>query len=348
MLRRLAVSLLFTAPLLAQQPPAAGEKIDVNAVLIDTVVTDGRGNQVLGLTKDDFVVTENGAPQAIDSVDYFTNRRLLSSSEGNAPFKAERVHEERYLIIFFDKPDRGITSDVTIARAQVQKFLADQMRAEDRVAVVGHDVRLKVFTDFTSDKEQVKRALNEATSFSRGILSTPASAPQESILHNIDWPRTMNQTGSVFDGLAALADAVRPIRARKDLILFSYGIVDRDEQIMGDMLVNKSRRFDPMVEALNRANVTVFAVNLSSAPADPPFVHQNLSQIASDTNGEYFRYHTSFITPLKQYERRSAGYYLITYTAHHPRGANGFQKVDVKVKNPEFRADARAGYSFGD
>ena len=36
------------------------------------VVTDNRGNQILGLTKDDFVVKENGVEQTIESLDYFT------------------------------------------------------------------------------------------------------------------------------------------------------------------------------------------------------------------------------------------------------------------------------------
>lgn len=348
MLKRLAASLLAAAPLFAQQPPTAAEKIDVNAVLIDAVVADARGNQVLGLDKNDFIVTENGVPQAVESVDYFTNRRLLNASESSAPFKAERVHEDRYLILFFDRPDIGITSDLTLARAQVQKFLSEQMRPEDHVAVVGHDVRLKVFSDFTNDKEQVRRGLDAATTFSRGQLTPAANAPETSILRNVDASRMMNETGSVFDALAALSDSVRPIRARKDLILFSYGIVDRDEQVFGDMLANRSRRFDPMIAALNRANVTVYAVNLSDSAADPAYVHQHLNEIADSTGGQYFRYRTSFTTPLKQYQKRSAGYYLITYTAHHPRGSNGFQKVDVKVKNREFKVDARAGYSFGD
>jgi VWFA-related protein len=349
MFKRLAASILAAAPLFAQQPPAPiGERVDVNAVLIDAVVTDKTGNQVLGLDKDDFVVTENGVQQTVETVDFYTNRRLLTSSESNAPFKVERVHEERYIIIFFDKPDIGITSDLNLARVQLRKFVADEMRPEDRVAVVGHDVRLKVFTDFTGDKEQVKRALDTALTFSRGVMTAPPDTADASIVKNVGVNRMMNETGSVLDAIAALADAVRPIRGRKDLLLFSYGIVDRDESIVGGMIMDRSRRVDPMIRALNRANVTVYAVNLSSNTVDPTYVHQRLGEIADATNGEYFRNHTSFATPLKQYEKRSAGYYLLTYTAHHPRGESGFQKVEVKAKNPDFSVHARAGYSYGE
>jgi VWFA-related protein len=348
MLKRFAASILAAAPLFAQQPPAPiGERVDVNAVLLDAVVTDRTGHQVLGLDKDDFIVTENGVPQTVETVDFYTNRRLLTSTESNAPFKVERVHEERYIIIFFDKPDIGITSDLNLAGVQLRKFVTDEMRPEDRVAVVGHDARLKVFTDFTGDKEQVKRALDTGLTFSRGVMTVPNTA-DPSIVKNVGVNRMMNETGSVLDAIAAVADAVRPIRGRKDLLLFSYGIVDRDESVVGGMIMDRSRRVDPMIRALNRANVTVYAVNLSSNTIDPSYVHQRLGEIADATNGEYFRYHTSFATPLKQYEKRSAGYYLLTYTAHHSRGETGFQKVEVKAKNADFTVHARAGYSYGE
>ncbi|HEY8132955.1 MAG TPA: hypothetical protein VII12_13825, partial [Thermoanaerobaculia bacterium] len=78
-----------------------------------------------------------------------------------------------------------------------------------------------------------------------------------------------------------------------------------------------------------------------------PFVHQALERIAAESNGQYFRYNTSFGGALKQIDKLSNGYYLISYYTK-PRNGNGFQKVDVAVKNPEFRVRARQGYSFGD
>ena len=50
---------------------------------------------------------------------------------------------------------------------------------------------------------------------------------------------------------------------------------------------------------------------------------------------------------LKRIEQQTNGYYIITYYAHHPRGTNGFQKVNVSLANPELHVKARTGYSFG-
>ena len=339
------ISLMFVAaaPLLAQEPFKA--KVDVNLVLIDAVVTDARGNQILGLGKDDFVVRENGVQQSVESVDYFTSRKLLNAPEKNAAFSVERLHEERYLIFFFDKPNTGLSSAVRNARYDVSRYLDTNMHPEDRIAIVGHDTRLKIYSDFSSDRKVVQRGLEDAMRFGVGLTSVaqgPSSGP--SILRNISLDRMMSNTGTQYEGLEVLGDALRPIRARKDLVLFSPGIVAPDEDVRGEMVVNTSRYYDPAIRSLNRSNVTVFAVNLFDAADNPPeYVHQNLSRLATDTNGDYFRFHTSFITPLKQIEKRTVGYYLLSYHPQQPK--RGYQPVQVTLKNPEFRVHARAGYS---
>ncbi len=348
----ISLLLLAASPLLAQQPAEPFKaKVDVNLVLLDATVTDARGNQILGLAKDDFIVRENGVAQPVDSVEYFTSRKLLNAAEKNAAFKVERVHDERYLIFFFDKPELSAASDPSrVARHELARFIEERMHPEDRVAVVGHDVRLKVYTDFTDDRKAVLRALDEVTKYGRGLMSA-ADGPTTgaSILRSIDIDQMMNRTGTVYEALQTLGDALRPLRARKDLVLFSAGIVAPDEDIRGQMIVNTSRYYQPAVDALNRANVAVYAINLNDAGVNvPEFVHQNLSRLATDTNGDYFRFHTSFATPLKQIEKRTVGYYLISYYSQKPKGKSGFQPVEVALKNPEFRVHARAGYSFGE
>ena len=349
MLKTFALSIFLAAAATAQQPQF-GEKVNVNLVLLDAVVTDSRGQQILGLDKDDFVVTENGSPQAIESVDYFTNRQLLSSPESKASFKAERIRDDRYFVFFFDKPsDSQFFGRLAVARRAAAEFIDKQMKPGDRVAIVAHDVRLKVFSDFTTDKQQLKRALDEAATFSRGLqTASSASATGPSILRNIDLTRMIGGTGTVYEGLEVLADSLRPIQARKDVILFSIGIVEPGEDIRGGMVINTSRFYDPMIGALNRADVSVYTVNLLDNPNQPPFVHQTLERIAADTNGEYFRFNTSFTSALRRIENITNGYYLISYYTKKPASDRGFQKVNVAVKNRDFRIRARPGFSYGD
>ncbi len=351
-----ALLILLAAPFaLAQNPPTEpvqqqpfGEKVEVNAVLLDVVVTDAKGNQILGLTKDDFLVTEDGKPQAVDSLDYFTSRRLLNSTEENAPFKVEQVHEERYIVFFFDKPQDGqLFTRVALARRGAADFLDRSMTEYDKVAVVGHDVRLKIYSDFTSDKAQLRRALDEVSRFGRGITSPSGDNNGPSILRNMSSNELINKTGTVYEALTELADALRPIRARKNLVLFSAGIMEPGEEVRGGILLNRSRYYEPMIEALNEANVTVYAMNLLPEAPSAPVIHQTLESVTQETNGEYYRYAVTYNSALSQVAKASAGYYLLTYRTQ--KTGRGFQRVQVSVKNhPEFRVTARAGYAYGD
>ncbi len=354
MLKKTSLVFFFAAATAAiaqqQQPPPFGEKLEVNLVLLDAVVTDSHGNQILGLDKDDFIIKENGVPQNIDSVEYFTNRRLLNEPENKASFKVERVHDQRYFVFFFDKPGNGAAffDRLSLARRAVKDFVKKEMKPTDAAAVVAHDFRLKIYSDFTSDKAQLERAVDATAMFGRGMAGTasaPASGP--SILRNINSGHLIDSTGTVYEALQLLADALRPIRARKEIALFSVGIHELGEEIRGGMIVNQSRYYEPMIRALNRADVTVYPMSLLEDPNQPPWVHQNLERIASDTNGEYFRYNTSFVPALRRIEHLSNGYYLISYYTK-PKGGTGFQKVEVATKNTEFRIRARQGYAYGD
>lgn len=346
-----AVALLtLTFPVLAQEPSRFGERVDVNVVLIDAIVTDSQGSQILGLTKDDFVVKEDGTDQELDSLDYFTNRKLLNAREQDAPFKVEQVREDRYFIFFFDKPINGENSlwdEIANAREAVRHFVDEEMTPGDQVAIAGHDVRLKIYTDFTSDKKQIKRALNDVARFGQGLKSATNDAAGPSILKNIDIDAMINHTGTVYQGLDVLSDALRPIRARKNLALFSPGIIEHGEEIRGGIVLNRSRYYEPMIHALNAANVTVYAINLQrNAPPDPVY-HQRLEEISSETSGEYFRFGTSFRPAVDRVDDMNNGYYLIAYRTKKAPGTKGFQKVQVLVRNqPQLKVTARQGYVY--
>ena len=344
-------ALLLAASTLAAQQQSTGkfgEKVDVNLVLLDAVVTDSRGNQILGLDKNDFVVKENGVEQPVDSVDYFTNRQLLNSPESKAAFKVERVHDQRYFVFFFDKPTGGslFFDRLSQARQAVKNFIRKDMQPTDFAAVVSDDVRLKIYSDFTNDKQQLERAVDASATWGRGITQSNAAADAPSLLRNAS-SQIVDNTGTVYEALELIGEQLRPVRARKEIVLFSVGIVEPGEQIAHGMVVGPSRYYDPMIRALNRADVTVYPISLLENSDQPPFVHQTLERIAGDTNGQYFRFNTSFTPALRQIEKLSTGYYLITYYTQ-PHKGSGYQKVNVALKNPEFRVRARQGYSYGD
>lgn len=340
-----AFALLGCISLAAQTPPAPEfqEKVDVNVVLIDAVVTSRGGDQILGLDENDFIVEEDGVVQEIESVDYYTNRRLLTSPEAEADFDVERVQEPRYFIFFFDKfsgpaPIQGFDRELWRAIKTSKQFVKEELLEEDYVAVLGHDARLEIYTDFTRDQTRILEALEQARRFGSGNFE---SSGEPSLVDNLDDRRVMKESGWIWDALDMVGQGLQPIQGRKVMLLFSPGLFSRSDGAMP----LENQYYQPMVQALNAANTSVYGLNLV-----PNFAgtmgEMNLTRLVSETGGDYFRHSVNFMTPLRRIENRNNGYYLITYRSPKPEGAHGYQKVDVSLKNPEFRIEARDGYVY--
>jgi len=339
---------LVAIPAFGQDQPVYKQKIDVKLVLVDATVTDSHGDQILGLNKDDFTILENGEPQKIDSIDYFTNRRLLTTREDQAKFKVERVKQDRYFILFFDKladsaaiPE--MRSEMLRAKVSAAKFVEKDLLPEDRVAVVGFDARLKVYTDFTNDKEAILRGLDEAMTFGPGLVDA-GHTEGPSILAGIEKTTLIKNTGRIYSAIQTLAKAVEPIEARKVLVLFSPGVEDPDR---GDARFVRydQVRYEPMVHALNEANVSVYPVNLLQRAFYAPS-EDMLTRVAFETGGDYFRAVPTYDIPLRKIENENNGYYMLTYYSKKPAGEHGYQPIVVKLKNPQFRIKAREGYTY--
>lgn len=336
---------MFVAAFPAMTLAQSSERVDVNVVLVDATVTDRSGNQILGLGPDDFIIEEDGVEQTIESADYFTNRRLLDGRERDAAFKVQRVREERYFILFFQKiPAPELYSELMNAKRAAESWVRKELQPADRVAVVGFDSRLKIYSDFTSDRNMLLKALDSAVQFGNGMTTPPADAAHDSILRELNGGELIADTGTIYTAIEGLADATRRIAARKVMVFFSPG--------MGELISNRipigrpdELRYDPMIAALNRANVTVNPIFLLREYNHLP-IEDVLARIANETGGTYYTRVVNFASPLKRIENENNGYYLLSYRPRRAEGAGrGAHEIEARTKNPEFRVKARKSYS---
>ena len=82
------IALSAQAPALSSQTPAPPQPIRSSTLLVevDTIVTDGKGQFVSGLTADDFDVLEDGKPQKIERIYSVAGTAVTPSP---APSRAE-------------------------------------------------------------------------------------------------------------------------------------------------------------------------------------------------------------------------------------------------------------------
>ena len=332
------------------------EQVDVSEVLLDVLVTDRRGNVVLGLGPEDFVVEEDGERMEISDVTFYSNRRFLDSAEraSELGIDPDAVQAERYFILFFhDQRDAlpRITAQLLDAGRRAKQWVDNELLPTDYVAVVGYDYDLDIFQDFTTDQGKIERAIDEAV---RGTepenwpsRREPGGGP--SLIENLPPNRELQRaTGRFYGGMQMLARAAGPIQGRKNVVMFSIGFGD----VSGfGIYTPDSRYYRPMVEDLNDNNVAVYSIDLISIDPNSNVLENvygsSLSQLSADTGGQYYFTGFNFLTPLEKVSEDNGGYYLISYRSPHPRGESGYQDVEVRTENPQFKTRAREGYQYG-
>ncbi|MCP4200620.1 MAG: hypothetical protein GY769_01640, partial [bacterium] len=215
----------------AQETPRFEEQMEVTEVLLDVVVTDRDGNLVAGLNKSDFVVEENGREVELTGADFYATRYDLNGSRDGT---SKQIPASRYFILFFDDPrtisnrfNRLIRQHIDAAQ-ESRKWIENELMPSDWVAVAGYGMRLKIFQDFTQDREALLQALTDA---SRGINPEktrwtreppPATAP--SLLRHLPAGKELGrQTRRIYSAMRLLAEATGHIVGRKTLMYFGIG-----------------------------------------------------------------------------------------------------------------------------
>lgn len=364
----LSLAILVGVPVAAQQEQPAGEfeeEIQVTEVLIDVLVTDKDGNVIVGLEPEDFLVTENGEPMELTGLTFYSNSRFI---EGGVP--SEQVEEEtrdkedlridevpvdRYFILFFhdqrlDFAPRTVQTERQLldAARRAKEWVREVVLPTDWVAVVGYDVKLRLYQDFTRDKQALIAALDDAP-VSKGGENWPSriedSGGPTLAAHLPQGKELRKETKRIYDAMELLAEAAGHTVGRKNLIFFSRGFGDVNRF---GVYEPDPRYYDDMEQALNDNNVAVYSVDLTPADVDHA-LEDALNQIAAETGGRYYFNFVNFRIPLTRIADENTGYYLLSYRSRHPAGESGFQRVEVEVDNPRFRVRShRKGYLYGE
>jgi VWFA-related protein len=343
------------APSQDQPQGQFGEKVNVQEVLLDVLVTDAKGNVIVGLGPDDFVVREDGKPVNVTGVSFYSNRNLVepSAQAARKGLKTAQAPEDRYFILFFDDQKSNAVDAPELLTQQMQAvqrardWVSRELLPNDWVAVVSYDQKLKVQQDFTHDRKALAAAVSDAMKSKDHEGNWPSRVAQHSgpsIFAGLPRGNELREkTGTIYDAVNALARSAGNITGRKNLLLFSngFGNINSFGQYVPD-----ERYYPKMVHTLNDNNVAVYPIDLVPQGTQHTMT-DGLNQLASDTGGRYFFNFTNFLTPLKQVAQENSGYYLLSYSTERPTGASGYQEVQVKAANPEFKVRARKGYEFG-
>ena len=236
------------------------------------------------------------------------------------------------MLLFDDlmRPDYetlGVTAQQSIAVAMARQWIRDELLPADLVAVASFDYKLKVHSDFGRDPAVLDRALKRAMMRRDPDRSEPtAIAPGPSLLRHLPQGKELrDRSRSIPEALWILAEGLRPLEGRKNLVLFSIG-------------AGLSSYLAPV---LNRSNVDVYTVDIS-----PPMAEHlqavALEALARDTDGHFFRW-GSYLDSLRRVSRRTAGYYQLWVRVQRRADGTLPERVAVDVVHPRLRVTALGG-----
>ena len=141
------------------------ETFEVRLHNLEVVVTDEKGKPVHGLTKDDFIVLENGVEQNVTNFSVYdsstaTALSVRAADKTVAVAAAETAGETpRRFIFFVDDMAVQTLARNDLARQAVK--LVDEMRPGDLAAVV-RPTGNRIAQDYTTDTAAVRKALTAA------------------------------------------------------------------------------------------------------------------------------------------------------------------------------------------
>ena len=162
----LGLAILPALPVLAQ----FGEKIEVHLISIYATAYDAKGNQIQGLTKDDFEILEDGRAQKVTHflevqgrrpVQMFTmGETVTPRPEEPLPPRTQELLNEKYIFYIdnlnIDPMQRNQMMD------KLEAFIEERFTGEAQGMVVTFERKLNIRTPFTTDPAVLLHALDEA------------------------------------------------------------------------------------------------------------------------------------------------------------------------------------------
>jgi VWFA-related protein len=371
-----------------QQPDEDVVRVSTSLVQVDAVVVDKDGRVVTDLRPEDFRLVEDGKPRRITEFSFVSTANATSitseSKESNpranedaAPTPPVRLapgHARRTIALLVD--DVGLSFETTAyVRKALTKFVEEQMRPGDLVAVIRTSGGAGSLQQFTSDRRQLLAAIEHLRWYPvgrGGVAAVETMYPEDQddvglLLRGNRTSTKIDASGFEYLGgsVGALGYVVRGLGrfpGRKSVVLISDNFPTASA-IKG--IADEANRTSVVIYTMDPRGFTKFGLtaddsqyNLAANQIDSRTRERyqrfkasqgGLAYVADETGG-IFIYDTNDLNDgLNRVLEDQRGYYLIGYRpgADSIDSANGqrrFHKLSLEVARPGLRVRSRSGF----
>ena len=268
--------------------PGAPAKFSANAnvVIVDVTVKDKSGHAIENLTKDDFIVLEDGKPQ---TVNIFEQQKLTMEPEPPEPPPALedknalppppkttissegatkiQYHDRRLLAMFFDFSNMQVPDQLRAQDAAL-KFLDEKMTKSDLVAILLYSTSVQVLTDFTADRmtlNDIIKGLPIGDAADLAGVADNGSDDNEDTGAAFVADETEFNIFNTDQKLSALEQTVKQLATlpeKKALVYITGGISKSG--------IDNQAQLEATINAATKANVAIYPLDARGLMGDPP------------------------------------------------------------------------------
>ncbi|MEM9596710.1 MAG: VWA domain-containing protein [Acidobacteriota bacterium] len=181
------------------------DTVDVRVVTLEVMVTDGDGQPVRGLGKDDFQLLVDKQPVSISNFFAVEKGTAVVDDPAAAPEALPQPETERLnLVVFLDDVHISPMNRNQIL-SNLRRYLVEEVGGDDQVMLARLSDEMRVEQGFTSDKEALFSTLDRLESSTGRQISIDASMRQ--LLSGIESTRLGNDTVQVGPVGVSVRDA---------------------------------------------------------------------------------------------------------------------------------------------
>jgi len=274
MIARRGIAWVALAAAFAQRTPDPDEpviRVSVDLVQVDVVVTSRNGRPVKDLTKDDFVILQDGKRKEISSF-YIVRtadpaaaapRRRPPDAPGPPPVPS-REQVKRTVALVVDDLGMSFQSSAYV-RHSVRNFIDKDMQDGDLVAILRTGGGMGAFEEFTGNREMLRTVASRLgfNPMSRAGVSPFGAAAQNSAEEQsaIDTQTDQRDDYLALGSLAAVHGIITGLRempGRKSIVLLSEGLRISNSDGTASQVTDALRQ---LTDYANRAAVTVYTID---------------------------------------------------------------------------------------
>jgi len=220
-------------------PPEDIVRISVNLVQVDATVADKTGQEITDLSAADFTVLANGKPQRITNFSYVPaatpESEELAGKKSVSPGTITRNQVRRTIALVVD--DLGLSAlSIQDVKKALSRFVADQMRPGDLVAILRTGEGMGLLQQFTANKDLLNAAIARlrwnpvGRAGAAAALSQAGKRFEDKMKDHPLLDADLEQQRKIYFALGTVSSLKFIVRAlgalpgRKSVILFSDGL----------------------------------------------------------------------------------------------------------------------------